>query len=86
MKIKKKSFNRLGGLGLIFYNLEELFITNSQLKFINRVGFKHMRLLFYLDLENNEIEQIPGDAFHDLRKLVFLKLNGNKLKQLQGEF
>lgn len=43
-----------------------------------------MRMLFLLDLENNEIEEIPTDAFADLHKLVFLKLNGNKIKKLQA--
>lgn len=73
------------GLGGIFYSLEELFVSNSRLKFIHREGFRQMRSLFFLDLENNEIEDIPGDTFYDLKELVFLKLNGNKIKELRGK-
>jgi Leucine-rich repeat (LRR) protein len=76
-------FNHIfAGIGETFKNLEELYVTYQQIKFVERANFEHLENLKKLWLNNNQIENLPEDVFWDLKNLEYLHLQNNKIEHL----
>lgn len=70
------------GATAFFSKLVNFQVSNSNLSFIQRNDFRHMKNLKVISLNYNNLERIPEDSFVDLSKLKYLSLAYNKLKSL----
>lgn len=64
--------------------VEELSLSNNQIKQLNADMFQSLPQLLTLDLSVNGIEELPERMFRNLLKLRTLNLNGNRLTSLHA--
>lgn len=72
-------------LGSYFPNLESLVITNSKMKFVNKVAFTSLNELKFLKLSGNEISLIEPELFEDNYNLEEIYLNDNKIEKISTD-
>ena len=70
------------GAMAFFSKLVDFHVTYSNLNYIQRNDFRHMKNLKIITLNNNNIERIPEDSFIDVTKLEFLSISFNQIKSL----
>ncbi|XP_057337576.1 chaoptin-like [Microplitis mediator] len=74
------SYQNCIGMSLqVFGQLQNLSISNGNLKIIESNSFKYSSTLISLDLSNNRIREIANNTFHYLTNLKTLILNVNQL-------
>jgi Leucine-rich repeat (LRR) protein len=79
-------FNHIfAGIGETFPNSQYLFVSDQQIKFVERANFEHLEKLEVLYLNNNEIKHLPKDVFWDLTNLEYLDLSNNKIAILSDK-
>lgn len=72
-KINEGDFDR-------YVRLENLYIDNCKLETVDRIAFKYLRQLSYIDLSYNRVTYIENDLFRNNTKLAEVVLNGNQLQ------
>lgn len=65
-----------------FSKIEDFHVSHSNLSYIQRNDFRHMKNLRIISLSYNNIQRIPEGTFTDVTKLEFLSLSYNKIKSL----
>lgn len=62
--------------------LEELNLSNNNLKSLSKLDFSHLKALFTLKMENCGLSDIQFNTFANLKRLVTLNINGNGLRTI----
>lgn len=70
------------GAMAFFSKIEDFHVSHSNLSYIQRNDFRHMKNLKIISLCFNNIQRIPEDTFTDVTKLEFLSISYNKIKSL----
>lgn len=70
------------GATAFFSKLEDYSVAYTNLSYVQRNDFKHMKNIKTLALANNRIQRIPQDTFEDLVRLEYLTLSHNEIKSL----
>lgn len=70
------------GIGNIFENLENFWITGGETKVLDRTVFQNMNHLKVFRIQFVPLEEISGDTFSDLTDLRSLMIFHTKLKKL----
>jgi Leucine rich repeat len=69
------------GFASFFPDIEELYVTHCELKYIARQDFKGMKLTS-ISFYKNHIKILPYDVFFDLFELKFLSFFSNKIEEI----
>ena len=85
LELQKRSITKLkegdfSGLG----NLEEINLSDNQLKSLPKGIFKGLESLRKIDLRNNKISNVPTHFFENRKKLGSINLEGNLITQISA--
>lgn len=70
------------GIGATFSTLKKLWISNQNIKFVQRENFANLEQLTWLNMQQNKIEFLSENVFWDLPNLLELDFQSNRIKKL----